>query len=72
MKNTAEETKEATPAVVDYLTPLKSVKIKSVLEGALAMVTVEMVYYNPNEDSSIECTYEVPIEMKTLISSLKI
>ena len=42
------------------------------MEGALANITVNMTYYNPRDANPIECAYELPLELKTLLSSLQI
>ena len=54
------------------MAPLKKVQVNAVLEGALANVKVSMEYFNPYPDSPIECTYELPLEERTLVSSLQI
>ena len=54
------------------LTPLKKVQVNAILEGALATVKVSMTYFNPHPDSPIECTYELPMEQRTLLCSLQI
>ena len=54
------------------MAPLKKVQVNAVLEGALATVKVSMEYFNPYPDSPIECTYELPLEQRTLVSSLQI
>ena len=52
------------------MAPLKKVQVNAVLEGALANVKVSMHYFNPHADSPIECTYELPLELRTLVASL--
>lgn len=54
------------------MAPLKKVQVNAVLEGALANVKVSMHYFNPHADSPIECTYELPLELRTLVASLQI
>ena len=56
----------------ELLTPLKSVEIKAVLEGCIATINVEMVYLNPREHNPIECSYELPLEKRTLVSKLEV
>ena len=71
--NSAEESKGVSAVDDEYrLTPLKSVEIKAVLEGAIATVAVEMTYVNLREGNPIECTYEFPLQSRTLISQLKV
>ena len=51
---------------------MKSVDVHATLEGALATVDITIVYTNPHKGYPIECTYEIPVDKTTIISSLKI
>ena len=51
------------------MVPLKAVDITATLEGALATVDFNMSYVNPGA-SPIECTYEFPLEVTTILSKL--
>lgn len=50
------------------LVPLKKVDIKAELQGSFAVANVELTYFNPNPESSMECTYVFPLEKSTILS----
>ena len=53
------------------LMPLSKVEIKSELRGATAITNVELTYANPNQESSLECTYVFPLEKTTLLAKFE-
>ena len=50
--------------------PLKKVAIQGSLEGPLAKLDIELIYANENINSSIECTYEFPLDKDTILANL--
>ena len=52
------------------LVPLQNVHIKSVINAGHAMIDIELTYKNVGEDNPIECTFEFPLDNKTLVSRL--
>ena len=53
------------------MVPLKAVEVRATLEGALAIVDLNLTYTNPR-DTPIECTYEFPLEAQTILSQLQV
>ena len=53
------------------LVPLKKAEIKCKIEGAIAMVNIDLTYVNFHKENPIECTYILPVEDQTLISSFR-
>ena len=50
--------------------PLKAIKVGGCLEGTLAIINIEMIYFNEDTESPIECSYEFPIEEDIVMSKL--
>lgn len=44
------------------LVPLKKAEIKIQIEGAIAMVEINLTYVNYQKENPIECTYILPVE----------
>ena len=53
------------------MVPLNSVEVRATLEGALAVVDLDLTYTNPR-DTPIACTYEFPREAQTILSKLQV
>ena len=53
------------------LIPLKSVKVHTELQGPLAVMSVELTYTNPHQDSPLECTYTFPLDKATVLTSFE-
>ena len=52
--------------------PLKGVKVKSELLGAIANISIELTYVNPSETSPLECTYLFPIDPTHLVTKFEV
>ena len=54
------------------LIPLKKVDIKSELRGAIVVSSIELTYYNPNEEkNALECTYLLPLQKTTILNKFE-
>ena len=45
---------------------------KATLQGAIAIMSVDLVYYNPDQTKPIDCTYEIPVDPEIIISNVSI
>ena len=52
------------------LVPLKDVVINGTLNGTISTVNVQLGYVNASEDQPIECTFDFPVNSKSIVSSL--
>ncbi len=50
--------------------PLKKVNAICEISGSVATLNLDLVYFNPSETETYECTYEFPLEKKTVLSKL--
>ena len=53
------------------LVPLTKVSVKSVLQGPMATVEVELSYVNPTQNTPLECTYMFPLEKTSFLAKLE-
>ena len=46
-------------------------EIKTELRGSIAISNINMTYFNPNPENSMECIYVFPLEKTTIITSFE-
>lgn len=52
------------------LLPLKSVELTGTLNGCIVKLDVQMTYVNTSAESAIECTFEFPLALGTIVERL--
>ena len=50
--------------------PLKKVDVDCHISGAIATLNLELVYKNPSETDTYECSYEFPLSKETVLAKL--
>ena len=53
------------------LLPLRTVNVRTELRGATANTFVELTYYNPSQNSPLECTYTFPLDKNTVLGKFE-
>ena len=61
---------EGSKEEVQKIVPIKAVNIVTLIEGIVATIEVELKYENI-ENQPIDCTYEFPLNKKTLFTDFK-
>ena len=60
----------ANAPIKQLLVPLTDVHIQGILEAGHATIDVQLTYKNMGEEDPIECTFEFPVDEKTLVSKI--